>query len=154
MKAIASLLLFAVLVRAPAAQAEDELARNAHEAFLAGDYYSAIHAYQHTTSQLGASRRLELAQSYVVTGDFDRALAIAQPISKDGASKGAALAVVGTVHARRGEWHAAAESYAAAAQADSSKPEIWLSLGQALQNDGQPTQAELAFAAYRTLRHR
>lgn len=121
----------------------------AHEAFRAGDYPRAIEGYE----RLGADRRdlvqtLELARSYQMIREFERAEALAQAVLAHAPGNTEALLVLGDALAGRGDWHAAAERFAEATSSNSARPEIWLQLGQALQMDGQPAAAELAFRAY------
>lgn len=121
----------------------------AHEAFQAGDYPRAIEGYE----RLGVERRdvaqtLELARSYQMIREPECAEALARAVLAHTPGNTDALLVLGDALAARGDWRAAAERFAAAASSDSARPEIWLQLGQALQMDGQPAAAELAFRAY------
>ncbi len=121
----------------------------AHAAFQKGDYPRAIDAYE----RMGAQRRdvvqtLELARSYRMVQEPERAEALARAVLERSPKNTEALLVLGDTMASRGDWHGAAEQFAAATASPSARPEIWLQLGQALQMDGQPAAAELAFRAY------
>jgi cytochrome c-type biogenesis protein CcmH/NrfG len=84
-----------------------------------------------------------------MTQEPDQAEDLARSILARAPKNTEALLVLGDVFAMRGNWRQAAVQYAAATASDSPRPEIWLRLGQALQYDGQPAMAELAFDTYR-----
>ena len=144
-RAIALLMVLAPLAAGAASDHEEE----AHSAFLKGKYRVAIEQYERAGQPaLDTTARLELARSYLMNEEFGRATPLALEVLKSSPRNTDALVIVGDAEALQGHWHAAAERYAQAVASEKPRKEIWLSLGQALQYDGEPTMAELAFNAY------
>jgi tetratricopeptide (TPR) repeat protein len=128
---------------------------SAHAAYGAGKFYQAVEQYE----RAGASRRdvtatAELARSYQITRQPERAEALANAVLRQSPKNTEALLVLGDVLAARGDWHAAAERFVAATTSDSPQPEIWLRLGQALQAEGKADLADMAFSAYRQFKEK
>lgn len=124
----------------------------AHAAFREGKFRVAIEYYERAGEvTLDASAKLELARSFLMNEEFERAMLLASGVLKSAPRNTNALILAGDIEAAQGHWHAAAERYAAATTSENPRREIWLSLGQALQYDGKPTMAEFAFDAYRRM---
>lgn len=123
---------------------------SAHEAYLGGDFYRAIERYERAgASARSSAATLELARGYWMTKQPERAQALAEGVLSKEPRNSDALLLLGDVFAERGDWKAAAQRFVQASAGDSPRPEIWLRLGQALQMDGNPIAAEVAFRAYR-----
>lgn len=136
-------------------QSRADTLTDGREAFRKGDYARAIVLLEQASeADRSVDVELKLARSYVATGELDRGERHAAEIAKSatGGTKAEALVILGDALARKGNWHVAVQRYVEATQAAPEHAEIWLSLGQALQHDARPEQAEVAFAAYRTLK--